>query len=85
MVQVKIGSVLIPALLDSGHAQTMICEGVIESQESKPNTNINMVCIHGEAYTYPRRRLVLTVMNRLEKMPVAFTQTLLYPMLLGRE
>lgn len=83
MEQIKVGSTLVPTLFNSGYIQTMIWEGIIDSQEGEPDSSINMVCIHGESYTYPRRRLQLTVINGMEEISVGFTRTLPCPMLVG--
>lgn len=67
MVVVKVGSLIIPVIIDSGCTQTIIKEGVVDPHVGEEDVEISMVCIHGRSLTYPRWRISLTVMGKMKK------------------
>lgn len=45
MIDVKVGSLIIPAVIDSGYTQMMRKEGIIDPHTGKEDSEISMVCI----------------------------------------
>lgn len=74
MVDVKIGPMIIPTVVDSGCAQTILKTGVVPSLLDTEDTPVSMLCMHEESYTYPGWRLLLTsIMGRTEELAVGIT------------
>lgn len=50
---IKVGSLIIPVVVDSGCARTMIQEGMLEPHMEEEVKEVSMACMHGASYMYP--------------------------------
>lgn len=83
--KVKIGDLIIPALVHTGCTQTTVLSDLIPTLMGKPEMPINMICIHGTACTYQRKSLRLMVLGHMEEIAVGLAESLPCPMLFGTD
>lgn len=57
ILDVKIGNLIIPAIVGMGCTQSIVKGDLISPQARAPEIPVNMVYIHGASYTYERTRL----------------------------
>lgn len=57
IVDVKIGDIIVPTIVNTGCTQTMLRSDLIPTSMGELGTLVNMVCIHSASYTYQRKRL----------------------------
>lgn len=73
---VKVGDLIILAVIDTGCTQTLVRLDLISTQIGKPETPVSMVCIHGVSYSYDRKRLRQSVMGHTEEIANGLADTL---------
>lgn len=77
MVDAKVGSLIIPAVVDTRCAQTMIKAGLLLPHVGEEDISVNILCLHGATYTYERHCLSLIIMGRTKDLPVGMTKMFL--------
>ena len=84
-LRVQVGDKSSYAFADSGCAQTLIRQALLEGVTWEPQGKVAISCIHGETRVYPTTKVKLTVDGYSAYVKVAVAQCLPYPVLLGRD